>query len=72
VTRVNVDGEPQDRHDLRCAVWTSNDPCTCRDGHGKAPRDVFEVRAHAERAWDAMTLCERAEEIDRITAGGAA
>lgn len=72
MTRLNVDGEPQGAHDLRCETWNGHGPCDCRDEHGKAPRDVFEVRAHAERAWEAMTLCERAEEIDRITAGGAA
>lgn len=26
-----VDDEPRDVHPLSCAVWESNDPCTCVD-----------------------------------------
>lgn len=70
---TNADGEPHEVHDLRCAIWTSHDPCTCRDEQGKSPRDErFAARTEAEEAWHGMTLCERAEEIDRITSGGAA
>lgn len=33
--------EPAATHDARCDSWHSNDPtgCTCRDDHGKQPRE---------------------------------
>lgn len=28
---MSVDDELRDVHSLDCAVWTSDDPCTCND-----------------------------------------
>lgn len=74
-TRHNTvtDDEPANRHDLRCAVWTTlADPCDCRDEHGHTVTlpDPTALRAAYEQAWADMPLCERAAELDRIAAEG--
>lgn len=34
---MNELDEPRDLHPFGCAVWTSNDPCDCRDALDRAP-----------------------------------
>lgn len=76
VRPADDDHEPRDQHDLRCTVWTSDHlPCNCRDALGHSAvitsRDPRQARDDAEQAWNAMTLCERAEQLDTIAAKGA-
>lgn len=76
VRPADDDHEPRDQHDLRCTVWTSDHlPCNCRDAAGHsaviASRDPRQVRADAVAAWNTLTLCERAAELDSIAAKGA-